>query len=207
VVLRVTLDVNVWVNHYLALSKGRRGSAAQLLVRACFAGYCRMAPIQPVISHAMLDTLQDVLMRLRHLAAIAEAARNAVEACATDGILGQAPHLVLGGGVLPMMDLEDAGVLDTAISGNADLLITNNMIDFAPGTKSDLDVEVVRSDVNRKVDVVMLRNARLPHGLAIASVFAAKAWLIDGVLPPTGVLDRFRPSPPVAEEPSSAHRP
>jgi len=68
-------------------------------------------------------------------------------------------------------------------------------------------VEVVRSDVNRKVDVVMLRNARLPHGLAIASVFAAKAWLIDGVLPPTGVLDRFRPSPPVAEEPSSAHRP
>jgi len=81
------------------------------------------------------------------------------------------------------------------------------MIDFTPGTTPDIDVEVVRYDLNRKVDVVMVRNARLPHGLATASVFAAKAWLIDGVLPPTGVLDGFCPSPPVAEEPRSAHRP
>jgi hypothetical protein len=41
VILRVALDVNVWVDHYLALSKGRQGSAAQILVGGAFAGTCR----------------------------------------------------------------------------------------------------------------------------------------------------------------------
>jgi len=196
VVIRVVLDVNVWVSHYLALSRGRQGSAAQMLVRSAFAGHCRLAPLQPVISHAMLDTLQEVLLRLDLPGQIVEAARNAVEACATEGIVGQAPHLVLGGGVLPMKDAEDGGVLDTAIAGSSDFLVTNNVIDFTPGKKSLIDAEIIRYDTDNKPDVLKLENNRLPNGLVIASTFAAKAWLIDGLALPPGILERFAPRVP-----------
>jgi predicted nucleic acid-binding protein len=196
VAVRVTLDVNVWVNHYLAVSKGRQGSAAQLLVRSAFAGQCRLGPLQPVISHMMLDTLQGVLMSLGLLDAMADAARNAVEASATGGVLRQAPYVVLGGGVQPVRDTEDGGVPDTAIAENSDLLVTNNIKDFLSGARTDIDVEMVRLDAKGNTDVLVFNHGRLPRGLVIATVFAAKAWLVDGISPPHGILERYRPLAP-----------
>jgi hypothetical protein len=78
VVLRVMLDVKVWVSDDLGLSRGRRESAAGQLVRTVFDGHCRLGPVQPIISHAMLDTLEEVLVRVGLPEALAEAARNAV---------------------------------------------------------------------------------------------------------------------------------
>ena len=63
-VLRVTFDVNVWVSNYLSLSRGHQGPAAQRLGQSAFDGHSMLGPVQPVISHVMLDTLQAVLMRI-----------------------------------------------------------------------------------------------------------------------------------------------
>lgn len=192
--LRVVLDVNVWVNHYLALSKGRQGSNAQLLVGGAFAGYCRLGPVQPVISHAMLDTLQEVLIRIGLPENSANMARDAVEGAAIEGVLGQAPYAVLGGQVQPLLDTEDGGVLDVAVAAEADLLVTNNLRDFMPGPRSDIDADVIRRDLSGQADILLMRHPRTPSGLVITNVFAAKAWLVDGVLPPSGLLQRFMPA-------------
>ncbi len=189
----MTFDVNVWVNNYLSLSKGRQGYAAQRLIRSAFDGHCRLGPIQLIVSHVMLDTLQIVLMRVGLSDALSEAARNAVEASATGGVIRQAPYVVLGRGVQPIRDAEDRGVLDTAIAGNSDLLVTNNRKDFTPGPRADIDAEMVRIDETGRGDVLMFRHSRLQHGIVITSVLAAKAWLLDGVLPPPGILERFLP--------------
>ena len=203
-VLRLILDVNVWVNHYLALSKGREGSAAQHLAHAAFNGYCRLGPVQPVISHIMLDTLQDVLVRIDLPERFAEAARNAVEASATGGIVGDHPYAVFGGGVQPLLDREDQSVLETAVAAGADLLVTNNMEDFSPGPRADIDADVIRRDSEGQTDTLLFKHPRLQHGLIIASVFAARAWLHRGEPPPPGVLGRF--VPPDAPAPNQGIR-
>lgn len=194
-VLRTTFDVNVWVNHYLALSRGRTGSSAQLLVQGAFAGFCRLGPMQPVLSHAMLDTLEGVLVRLGLPEPMAEAARDAVEACAIEGVVRQAPYVVLGGGVQPLRDAEDRGVLDTAIAGGSHLLVTNNIADFSRGARADIDTAVIRVDRRGKPDVLLFTHGKSPVGLVVASVFAAREWLVEGIAPPKGILEGFLPPP------------
>jgi len=183
-VLRLLLDVNVWVNHYHSLSRGREGSAEQQLVQAAFSGHCRLGPIQPIISHRMLDTLQDVLIRIDLPERFAEAARNAVEATATGGIVSKPLQMVLG------------AVFELAVAGGADLLVTNNVADFTPGPRADVDADVIRRNPGQQPDVVLFRYPTLPHDLIIASVFAARSWLHDGARPPPGVLSRFLPNEP-----------
>lgn len=192
-VLRLALDVNVWVNHYLSLSKWRERSAARDLVHIAFNGHCRLGPVQPIVSHAMLDTLQEVLVRLEMPERFAEAARDAVEASATLGILGDAPYAVLGGGVQPFLDPEDRAVFDMAVAGGAHLLVTNNMADFTPGPRSDVDAEVMRRDPEGQPDTLLFKHPGSRDGLIIGSVFAARSWLHDGEPPPPGVIDQFLP--------------
>lgn len=192
-VLRLVLDVNVWVNHYLSLSRGREGSAAQQLVNIAFNGHCRLGPVQPIISHAMLDTLQEVLVGINLPERFAEAARNAVEASATGGMVGEAPVAVLGGGVQPLLDLEDQAVLDTAVAAGSDLLVTNNMEDFTPGPRAGIHADVMRRNPEGQPDTLLFKHPRLRHGLIIASVFAARSWLYHGEPPPPGVLGQFLP--------------
>jgi predicted nucleic acid-binding protein len=193
VVIRLALDVNVWVNHYLSLFRGRTGSAAQQLVASSINGSCRLGEIQPIISHLMLDTLQGVLVREGMPEDLAEVARSNVEAAATDGVIAVPPIAVLGGRVSPMMDEEDQAVLEMAIAGGADLLVTSNMRDFIPGPRSDIPADEIRRGRDGSPDVLIIRHARLSHGLVIASVPAARAWLINGVTPPGGLLERFLP--------------
>jgi hypothetical protein len=72
----------------------------------------------------------------------------------------------------------------------------NNIRDFLPGARADIDAETVRSDGKGNADVLVFRHGRGPDALVIASVFAAKAWLLDGLAPPAGILQRFRPLVP-----------
>jgi hypothetical protein len=133
-----------------------------------------------------------VLTRIGLSESFAGAARNAVEAGVIGGIVGQAPYGVLGRGVTAVMDEEDGSVLDAAVAAGSDLLVTNNLNDFAPGARADIDAESVRMDGKGRPDVLLLRQTQLPHGLVIASVCAARAWLVDGTRPPAGLLERFR---------------
>jgi len=53
-VIRLCLDVNVWVGHYLTMSRRPRAPGAMSgLARAVLAGACGAGQIQLVVSHAI----------------------------------------------------------------------------------------------------------------------------------------------------------
>ena len=137
----------------------------------------------------MLDTLEAVMKRLPELAAMAEVARDQVEAAAGNGILAEPPAIILGGSAAyPLLDQEDAGVLNTAMAQQAALLVTSNLADFIRGLKARTDTEVLSRASTRDVpDVVRLLHPKLPGGLVIATPFRAAGWLLRGEPPPAGV--------------------
>lgn len=181
--MRILLDVNVWVNHYLALVRGRTTSAATGLVRCVTDGRSAIGPLQLVISHVMLDTLHDVLCRFPEISAdTADLARDAIELVAMNG--GLPATGVLGGGVAPVRDKEDQGVWEAAVAGKARLLVTNNIRDFEPGPRADLDATILRHDQAGLADVVSATFPGRSCPIIITTPFAAKAWLIDGQPPP-----------------------
>lgn len=126
------LDLNVWCANYLAVQRGRSGTAAQLLVDAVRRGHCSLGATQLVISWGMLNRLRKVWeddWRISPdesgplLSTIAQVAMR--------GPLATDPYLLLGGtGIVPLRDAEDAHVLEVAIAGRADLLVTTNFRDF-----------------------------------------------------------------------------
>lgn len=186
--LRIVLDVNVWVNSFLASYRGLPSSAAQRLTAAVVAGQCRTGALDLLVSHVMLDTLEGVLERCGVSADLAAMARDVVETAASIPPIG-----VLGGGVQPMRDIEDLGVLETALAGRADLLVTNNIRDFAPGSRSDIDADLVRRTFTGEPDVLSVFSPQGRENLVVTTVFSAHAWLIDGRAPPEGVLDVAAP--------------
>lgn len=130
-IMRICLDLNIWVGNFLAEKAGRKGTAAQELVGIAREGFCSIGPAQLVISWAMLSGLEDVLKREFEVhEATAQQLTQLIASFAVLGPSGDAPYIVLGTGVIPLRDAEDAGVLDTAISGRADVLVTRNLKDF-----------------------------------------------------------------------------
>ncbi len=130
--LRLCLDLNVFVADLLAEAAGRPATAARRLVGAAAAGRCALGPIQLVVSLGMLDRFEDVLAR--KLAVDAAAGRERRELIAAFASLGPAggPSLTLGGtGTMPLVDAEDDHVLD----GRADWLVTANLRDFAAASR------------------------------------------------------------------------
>ena len=130
--LRVCLDLNVLVANLLAGRKGRRGTACQTLVAAVGTGHPAADPLQLVISWGMLDRLEKVLRDdLGVSLETASRYRAALASIAAAGPLAMAPSLTLGGtGLLPLDDPEDGHVLDTALAGQADWLVTSDFRGF-----------------------------------------------------------------------------
>lgn len=186
--IRLCLDVNIWIGHYLTAARHPHApGAVSGLARAVFAGSCRCGPVQLVVSHAMLDTLEAVMKRLPELAAMAEVARDQVEAAAGSGSLAEPLAIILGGSAAyPLLDQEDAGVLNTAMAQQAALLVTSNLADFIRGPKARTDTEVL-SRARDVPDVVRLSHPKLPGGLVIATPFRAAGWLLRGEPPPAGI--------------------
>lgn len=79
------------------------------------------------------------------------------------------PHLTLGGtGLIALRDTEDAHVLEVAVAGRADILVTSNFKDF-------LDY---RKDV-REEGRIAVHHAPL-HRVVIAHPYTAAQWLREG---------------------------
>ncbi len=131
--IRVLLDINILVSDILSRARGRRGTISQKLVNAVLAGKLGETSIQLVISIAMLDRFQDVLLRLGAEADDAEAARLALIDLARSGPDALDPYLLLDRSDIPfaLADEEDARVLATAFAARANLLVTDNLADFA----------------------------------------------------------------------------
>ncbi len=130
--VRVVLDLNVFVAYALGVAARRTSSASSYLVNCVGQGSCPLGPLQLVISWGMLNRLQTVLVRK-----VGANEEQALDFCsqvakiAEAGAFAESPTLTLGGGgVIALRDAEDAHVLETAIAGNASLLVTRNFKDF-----------------------------------------------------------------------------
>lgn len=126
--LKVCLDLNVWCGAFIAHRLGREDTATIALTDAVRGGKSPRGPIALVISWGMLERLRTVLTRdLGFMDADAIRLTELIASYAKDG-----PSLTLGGvGVIPIHDLEDQHVIETAWAGQADILVTANLADFS----------------------------------------------------------------------------
>lgn len=129
---RLCLDLNVWCAAVLARAAGRANTASQLLADAAVSGNCALGPTRPVVSWPMLTRLEMVLVR--DLRFSREGAHRQIvllaRAAAADPA-GGGPYVVLGGsGLVPLVDEEDARVLEAAVAGRADVVATANLPHF-----------------------------------------------------------------------------
>ncbi len=176
--LRLCLDLNVWVADFLGTRRGRRGGSSPWLADAVRTGTCQAGLLQLVVSLGMLDRLALVLTREFQVEAdAAETLVRAIGGVASFGPAGDHPHALVGGGVYPLRDEEDRHVLEVAVAGEADLLVTANMADFAT------------PDILKVGDGTRIR--LYPHPgqatLVIAHPDQARDWLRSGVPPLAGI--------------------
>jgi hypothetical protein len=117
-VLRLCLDLNVWIGDLLARRSRPRGlriTAGRRLVQAAMDGRFEGIPVQTVVSWGMLNRLRSVLSGLAVDNAMGNMLIDSIIGSATLGPEGSAPYLLLGGaGVLAMHDEEDRHVLEVA---------------------------------------------------------------------------------------------
>ena len=141
-----------------------------MLVDAVRRGYCSLGPTQLVISWGMLN-------RLRKVWEVdwgvppheSEVLLSAIAQIAMRGPLAKDPYLLLGGtGVVPLRDSEDAHVLEVAVAGETDLLVTTNFRDFIS----------YRTRVTKPERIAI--HATVGGRVLIAHPFTAAEWIRTG---------------------------
>lgn len=194
-VIRLTIDLNVFVADLIATERRVKATAASMLVEAVRDGTCPAGPVQLVVSVPMLEALSDVLVR-RLAFPFDDAARlvDTVAAYAIEGPIPTPPLIALAAGFIPFADEQeiakamanrlsrrdmplfdeiedDRHVLTTALAGRADILITANIRDFLRGPV----IRLARPDV-----------ALYPFAgqtLVVATPTFARHWLWQGIVP------------------------
>ena len=167
--LRLCIDLNIWVAALLADCKGRSNTASQYLVELVRSGASPVGEVSLIISLGMLDELRAVI--IEHLGLnldIADAYIFAIEEYAKLGV-----QLTLGGtGVIALRDTEDLHILETAIAGKADFLVTANFKDF-----------IVRRDTQLKIVNRHAIYHSSAHSLQIVHPYLMVEWLRSGKIP------------------------
>lgn len=166
--LRLCIDLNIWVAALLADRKGRTNTASQYLVEIVRSGISPVGETSLAISFGMLDELRSVIVE--HLSLPIETANTYVLAIEEYAKLGA--QLTLGGtGVIALRDVEDLHVLETAIAGKADFLVTANFKDF---TLRATSIEIPdRHAIYRSP----------AHSIHIVHPYLMVEWLRSGTIP------------------------
>lgn len=156
-ILRLCLDLNIWCAVLLAKKKGWENTACQSLVNIVQKGICELGCVQLIISYEMLDRLYLVLVNKMGVSeSTAQDYVRTIQAYAEAGIIG-GPQLTLGGtGVIPLRDVEDRHVLETALAGNASVLVTKNLKDFLSKDTHIIEVEkhLIYSNSGKSLHIV-----------------------------------------------------
>jgi predicted nucleic acid-binding protein len=183
--IRLCLDVNVWIAHLLAIRNNRVGGSASGLVRIVRDMTCTAGPVQLVISWEMLGTLEGVLSGLKFDSQSILANTAALVGIMKSGPLRFDPHLLPEGGrSLPMKDMEDAGVLASAIAARADLLIADNLDHLAIKDAERVATQTVRRRGGSRRQLYALILERSDGvSLVIAHPIDAIEWLGGGIPP------------------------
>jgi predicted nucleic acid-binding protein len=166
--LRLCLDLNIWVAALLAARKGRTNTASQYLVEVIRNGVSPVGETSLVISFGMLDELRSVIVE--HLGLTLETADTYVSTIEEYAKLGA--QLTLGGtGVIALRDVEDLHVLETAIAGKADFLVTANFKDFI---ERDTKIEIPNRHAIYHSPA---------HSVQIVHPYLMVEWLLSGTIP------------------------
>jgi hypothetical protein len=195
-VIRLTLDINVFIADILSTEVGRRNTAASFLVEAVRSGTASAGPVQLVTSLPIIENYANVLSRrLGYDAAAAEEKAWILQQYALEGPMPDHPYLSVGSGYIPFETEEewrrsianhlgrseadklfheiqdDRYVLETALVGRADILATADVAGFARGSA----IQFERNDV--------LLFPFPDRGLVIASPRFVVYWLSQAVVP------------------------
>ena len=172
-VLRLCLDLNIWCAALLADLKGRQGTSSQSLVEIVRQGVCPLGSVQLVISWGMLNRLRLVLEKnLQVSRSAADLYIDTIRGYAELHPFSTGAQLTLGGtGVIALSDTEDAHVLETALAGQASVLVTANFKDFI---SNDTRIIVVGRHAIHTAPA---------HVLHIAHPYYMMDWLRAGHIP------------------------
>ncbi|SFB61043.1 PIN domain-containing protein [Rhizobium sp. NFR07] len=173
------LDVNIFVGNIIAYDRGHRGTATQTLLSMVSSQKWGLADkAQLVISFEMIETLEAVLRRRQFAENRIKAYTGSIIDMMKYGPEALDPYLILGGEErLATSDAEDAGVLATAIGAGADILVTDNLKDFATKDASILDTQVVTSAFSGQRTLQALRYEIGRTDLIFAHPFDVKLWM------------------------------
>ncbi|PYE28795.1 PIN domain-containing protein [Rhizobium sp. PP-F2F-G20b] len=177
--VRVLLDVNIFVGNIMAHDRGRKGTATQTLLSMVSNQTWGMVDrAQLVISFDMIDTLETVLRRLDFTEDRIKAYSGSIIDIMKYGPEALDPYLILGGEErFAMPDVEDAGVLATAIGTEADILVTDNLKDFATKDASVIDTQVVNTTASGQRTLQALRYEIGGADLIVAHPFDVMQWM------------------------------
>lgn len=200
-VIRLTLDINVFIADILSTDIGRRNTAASFLVEAVRSGTSPAGPVQLVTSLPIIENYANVLSRrLGYDAAAAEERAWILQQYAREGPTPDDPYLSVGSGYIPFETeaewrrsianhlgrseadklfheiQDDRYVLETALGGRADVLATADVAGFAKGPA----IQFERNDV--------LLFPCADRALVIGSPRFVVYWLSQGIVPDAGFI-------------------
>lgn len=194
--IRVCLDVNIWVAHQLAVQNDRKGGSSSALVQIVRDMACEAGPVQLAMSWEMLGTLEDVLSRLGF-----RQQSSAEFIAGLIGIMKAGPEqfdpylLPEGGRSLPLKDVEDAGILASSIAARVDILVTNNLDDFAIKDSERIDTRQINRHGKRPRQLYALIYERDDGvSMVIAHPIDAIGWLRHGVRPTPDAVRNMSPT-------------
>ena len=177
--VRVLLDVNVFVGNIMAHDRGHKGTATQTLVSMVSSQKWGIDDrAQLVISFDMIETLETVLRRLQFTEDRIKAYTGSIIDIMKYGPDSLDPYLILGGEErFAMSDVEDVGVLATALGAEADILVTDNLRDFATKDASVVDTQVVNTTSSGQRTLQALRYEIGSADLIVAHPFDVMQWM------------------------------
>lgn len=182
--LRICLDANIWVSYLAATSVMKRGPPGEL-VDMIDHGSAHGIPLQLFLSLELIDTIRVVLLRLGVEAALVPPFVEGIEGLMRTGPERLVPPLFLTGrDQLPMHDREDAGVLGACFASDVQLLVTDNLADFATPDAERLNTQTItRSDGTTRQLFALIHEPIQSAPLVVMHPVDALEWLGTGNRP------------------------